>query len=338
MKKFIANTFLFLLFAAGFYLTALMLWGGLVPNSWKKNLNYRRGASGFTYTRLQEVQHAGKVDVLFVGSSHAYRGFDPRIFKKNGYTSFNLGSSSQTPLQTELLLTKYLDRLAPSTLIFEVYPYTFSSDGVESSLDVIANDSIDAASVSMAMTVNNVKTYNTLVYGFIKRLIYKEKPLQENVSLTEKNGSIINYTSYISGGFMERRVEKTEIDTHAGNAAIQEETKKAMQSDVDVVQTKEGKWNPRQYQLLAFERIVKKLKEKNIRVMIVQAPVYKNYYAMLKCNTEIDDYFSSKGEYYNFNKLMDFDPSFDFADYHHLNQTGVEKMNKALIEKAFTKK
>lgn len=34
---------------------------------------------------------------------------------------------------------------------------------------------------------------------------------------------------------------------------------------------------------------------------------------------------------------MSFDSELDFADYDHLNQTGVKKMNEALIEKAFKK-
>ena len=77
------------------------------------------------------------VDVLFLGSSHAYRGFDPRIFRKRGYSSFNLGSSAQTPSQTKVWLKRYLKHLNPKIVIYEVYPGTFSSDGIEASLDLV---------------------------------------------------------------------------------------------------------------------------------------------------------------------------------------------------------
>jgi hypothetical protein len=112
---------------------------------------------------------------------------------------------------------------------------------------------------------------------------------------------------------------------------------KGITTDIQIIQTKEGKWEPRQYQLKAFERILKKLKEKNIRVVLVQAPINRKYYALIKCNKEIDSYFSSKGEYYNFNELMHFDNEREFIDYDHLNYDGVKKMNEALIEKAFKK-
>lgn len=150
-----------------------MVWGSLMPSDLNKNLNYRRGASGYTYTRLHEVEKYKNVDILFLGSSHTYRGFDPRIFQLYGYSSFNIGTSSQTPLQTEVLLKKYIGHLKPSSVVFEVYPYVFSSDGVESSVDLIANDNIDKNTFLMAAKINNIKTYNTLLYAYVKRLFEK---------------------------------------------------------------------------------------------------------------------------------------------------------------------
>ena len=79
------------------------------------------------------------------------------------------------------------------------------------------------------------------------------------------------------------------------------------------------------------------MERQNCGVILVQAPINSEYYAMIKCNKEIDAYFSSKGEYYNFNELIKFDNELDFADYDHLNEDGVKKMNEALIQKAFLK-
>lgn len=310
-----------------------------MPNNWKKNLNYRRGASGFAYTRFAEAKTTGKVDILFAGSSHAYRGFDPRIFKEYGFSSFNLGSSSQTALQTEVLISRYIDQLSPAVVVYEVYPYTFSSDGVESSLDVIANDNIDGSIAKMAFTTNNIKTYNTILYGWAKRRVYKEKPLSEALTSTQKNKDVISNTTYIDGGFMEYRMEHADIKAgKEGFTIVNPAVEKNMQSDASIVQTKDGKWAPRQSQVRAFEKTLDLLQSKNIRVILVQAPVHSRYYHLVKCNDEIDNYFRSKGEYYNFNTLMSFNDSLDFADYHHLNQTGVSKMNNAFVKIAFHKK
>ena len=51
------------------------------------------------YLRKIDADTTINIDVLVLGSSHAYRGFDPRIFKKAGIKLFNFGSSGQTLLQ-----------------------------------------------------------------------------------------------------------------------------------------------------------------------------------------------------------------------------------------------
>lgn len=333
MKKFIAGIYVFLFCAIIIYVGALMLWGSFLPADFNKNLNYRIGAAGYTYTRLHEVEDYSNVNVLFLGSSHAYRGFDPRVFADHGYSSFNLGSSSQTALQTEMLLNQHLLRLDPSIVVYEVYPYSFSSDGVESSVDLIANSGIDENTFSMATNVNSIKTYNTLLYAYIKRMFKKERPIQEKLSIINKEANGTDYTTYIPGGFMEKRKERITKDS-VGNVPLLHSNEKGILTDIAIIQTKEGKWNPQKSQLKAFERILERLKALNKRVILVQAPINSKYYAMIKCNKEIDSYFASKGEYYNFNELMSFDNELEFADYDHLNQTGVRKMNETLIEKA----
>lgn len=61
-------------------------------------LKYPIGGTGNSYTRLSEVEDIKNIDILFLGSSHTYRGFDTRIFSKYGYSTFNLGTTSQTPI------------------------------------------------------------------------------------------------------------------------------------------------------------------------------------------------------------------------------------------------
>lgn len=72
MKQYILHISGFGLFSAVFYVVALFVWGRYAPEPLKPNLNYRLGGYGHTYTRLQEVKSATDVDILFLGSSHAY--------------------------------------------------------------------------------------------------------------------------------------------------------------------------------------------------------------------------------------------------------------------------
>ena len=63
------------------YCFLIWVWGDYIPKKYTKNLNYRLSSS---YIRFQEVKEYKNIDILFAGSSHSFRGFDPRIFKQSG--------------------------------------------------------------------------------------------------------------------------------------------------------------------------------------------------------------------------------------------------------------
>ena len=290
MKKFITNTILFILFTSLFYLTFLFVWGSYAPIMFKPNINYRIGSSGHIYSRLSEIKNHGDVDILFLGSSHAYRGFDTRIFLDNGYKSFNLGSSAQTPAQTKVLLKRYLESLNPELVIYEVYPETLTIDGVESSLDIIANDKNDSHSFNMALKINNIKTYNTLIYGFICDLLGYNNSFSEPI--------IKRDDKYISGGYVEKEIgfyQPTEFE----------------KKEISL----------RDYQLESFSEIVQMVKNKNIELILVYAPIPKVNYESYANNHYFDSTMKRYGEYYNFNEIIDLNDSLHFYDSHHLNQS-----------------
>ena len=139
MKIFLKKALLFLIFAIVFYCGLMIVWGELIRNqAYKKNLRYYIGYFNALKFRIGEIPGHKNTDILFLGSSHAYRSFDPRIFSHYGYSTLNLGSSAQTPVQTNMLLEKYLDVIKPGLIVYEVYPFTFSLDGLESCLDILS--------------------------------------------------------------------------------------------------------------------------------------------------------------------------------------------------------
>jgi hypothetical protein len=257
------------------------------------------------YTRLKEVKHTKDVDLLILGSSHAYRSFDTRIFEKNRFKCFNLGSSTQTPLQSEVLLKRYLKPLNPKIVIYEVFPGIFSSDGVESSLDIIANDKNDEESIKMAFEINHLKVYNTLIYAFYRDFFDKNKDYNENI---RKEDDL-----YIKGGYVEKKVKFFKKMTHP-----------------------QSQWQINPYQLKAFKEVVKILKDRNIKLYLVQAPVTKSLYNSISGNREFDKLMCSYGEYYNFNEHLQLNDSLNFYDAHHLNKYGVDIFNKKILESILT--
>ena len=78
-------------------------------------LIYLIGVGAFSYRRFNEVDSLKGIELLFLSSSHCYLGFDVRKFEKDFLGVFNLGSSSQSHIQTRLL----------SILLFLVFIKTY---------------------------------------------------------------------------------------------------------------------------------------------------------------------------------------------------------------------
>ena len=276
-----------------------------VPSYLKPNLIYKIGANGHMFTRMQEAQRIKKPDVLILGSSHAYRGYDTRIFKEYGYRAFNLGSSAQTPIQTLTLLLQYLDKIRPETIIYDVNPRMFFSDGVESSLDIIANDKVDKHTIEMAFEVNHIKTYNALIYG-IKRDWF-------NLNHSFEESKIKGNDKYVQGGFVETKME------YYRPAGIKKRAIKFQKNQVK-----------------AFEKSIEEIEKRGINLVLVFGPIskelYSSYSNMDDFNSKMKSYAEHyKAKYYNFNKISNLSDSQHFSDEHHLNQKGVKAFNHDLL-------
>jgi hypothetical protein len=301
MRLFLPTLLKFLACCALGYGALLFIWGSLFPDSHAANLSYRPASSGHLYTRIREARATHDVDLLFLGSSHAYRGFDPRIFHEAGIRTFNLGSSSQTPLQTRILLNRYLDQLNPEQVIFEVYPVTFELDGVESGIDLIANDRKDVHLLKMSAEINHPLVWNTLLYGGMRAALGLDENLIEPV--TRKDDT------YIPGGFVEK-------------------TREYYQPVSQPLHT----WNINDDQWQAFQECLEMLRSRDIKYKLVYAPVTDSLYYSYARRAAFDSLMASCGPYVNFNTRIALSDSLHYYDKHHLNQDGVTLFNRALME------
>ena len=303
MKAFIVSLIEFMGFALCFVAVGIFLWAEAVPLHLQQNIVYVIGSGGHLRSKIAEIEAYGPTDVVILGSSHALTGFDPRIFQEAGIRVFNLGSASQTPIQTELMVDRYLDKLNPKTIIYEVYPGIFGADGVESALHFVANDRIGGDTFKMALRVNNLSLYSTLVYGLWRQVLRLDTSYVEEKT---KDG-----TTYVSGGYVERPVHFFEGDSN----------------------DRERTWNLRDSQKRAFERTINKLRAKGMKVILVQAPITRELYESFSNSDEVDAYFAGTTlPYYNLNGLLDLSSYLHFFDSNHLNQDGVTIMNRRIIE------
>lgn len=283
----------------------LIVWAEIIPEKYRMNLIYSAG-QGFMNLRLEEADVTEDVEVLIVGSSHAYRGIDPRQLNNKGIHAFNLGSSLQSPVQTEMLLRKYLPQMKPKLVLFEVGYKTFSSDGVEGAIDLIVNsDDLDWELLKMAVTVNQVSVYNTLAYTVFRKKILGETRQEYLNTHTQDD-------SYVLGGFVERKSLE-----YAGP----DEFRKNVQP-LNSLQRE------------SFEECLAYLREHNVKTILIQTPILYDYYTSIQNIQEFDRYFrqvSKADGYYNFSDSL-YEETKYFYDHHHLNTTGVKRFNEDLIK------
>jgi len=303
MKRFLKNIGVFIIVAIIGYLITVFLVRIVLPNKYAfvTNVPYVPAGAGHLQSRLADVKNFSNVDFLILGSSHAYRGFDPRIFDEYGYSMFNLGSSAQTPMQSNYLLRKYFNQLKPSKVIIEVYPKTFMSDGVESSTDLISNGSPTFKLFETCVSHANIKTVNTFIYSFADRKLLGNKYDQPKR---------IGDEEYISGGYV------------ATDPDFQKEYEIPDSMAIDM----------KPYQLKALNKMLMFLKANETPYILVQAPINKEMYQCFRKTEEFDQKMASFGSYYNYNEIRELqDPSL-YYDRDHLNQKGVEHFNRALLD------
>lgn len=301
MKKFLVILLKFFAIALPIYIVGVFIWSWIMPQFMSKNVRNCVACYGHLYSRVRDAEKVKNPDVLFLGSSHAYRGFDTRVFAKHGIKAFNLGSSSQSPINTQVFLKQYLHKIKPKMVVYEVYAGTLCTDGVESSLDMLSNGKIDKNSVEMAFKINNLMTYNTLIYGYFRQTFNLNKNIQEPI--TQDGNFYVKGGGYVESDFRENKSGPIEI----------------------------SKWEVKPKQIEALKENIDILKQNKIPFLLVQTPISKAYYLSKTNNSEVDLLLQKLGNYKNFNGCLPFNDRTDFYDTDHMNQPAVVKFNEYFI-------
>ena len=124
-----------------------------------------------------------KYDAIVLGSSHAYRGYDPRIFEEAGTTLFNAGTSAQNAKGSFVLYNEYL-RNRTDFFILDVYDPVFELEGTESNMRLIQNVPTNAAAFALVKQEVKMYTLNALAVRLASMNVKDEAPNNDYV----KNG------------------------------------------------------------------------------------------------------------------------------------------------------
>lgn len=259
---------------------------------------------GNTFRKFNEFNINEKHDVIVLGSSHAYRAYDPRIFKKNGISMFNMGTNAQTPINSYWVAKNYITSANCNLLLFEVYDASLASDGFESCADLVPNVSSGKAAFDIATSYKNPQILNMLLL----RLINTNKP------------AMYIDSAYIEKGFSEKK----------------DSIKKSLPT-----QTYLSKLEPQQNQLDYLEKTLIYFKECGIETVVITHPFPKekslaNHLIFHRLVEQICEKY--KIEYLDFSFKHNYNSNNCFYDTHHLNQNGVNLFNNELIKELKIKK
>lgn len=264
----------------------------------KANVKYGKGGYGHFYSRMAELDTTSNVDLLFLGSSHTYRNFDTEYFANQGVSSFNLGSSSQTPDITFALLNEYLEELNPQMIVYEVYPDMIFESRLESRIDLISNLPLPRFKCIWNLPKLGINEFNTAIVSFWDKMITKN--FIEN---TQKGND-----TYIQGGYVK-------------NEGIREQFDKIESINIDL--NHEG--------FDQFKMNIKFLEQKVPNVFLVFAPIPSDTYELYNKQIDtINQMYSELGVYKNYNGIA-LNDTLHFKDDDHLNHSGVQIFNKLLF-------
>lgn len=298
MKKLLLNCVLFISISIGVYLllfSCLFFYEiGGTPLIYKfvDGIHLKGGP---TYKSHKEFDPSGKYDILILGSSHAYRGYDPRRFINEGYKTFNLGSSAQTLMNSYHIAKNLIRADNCKMVILDVFEDSFINDGFESSSDLIENNSSDKAAIGMAISLADIRAINMITLRLLSK--YSEPKKNEN--------------SYVGFGYC----EKLDSVTHEVNYVKKQ-------------------FIPNEKQFVYFEMLLNYLSSENISVVIVNHPQptkineveHNRFIQYLKPYLEKYDF-----HFIDFSYKCNLDRKCHFYDKTHLNKAGVDIFNSELL-------
>jgi hypothetical protein len=304
MAKIVRITLLFLLTMTAFYLC----------NQWVINSFYYAGKRLACSVNPQFAAVGGQdrqvfldwnprvnYDVIVAGSSHAYRGYDPRIFQSRGLTMYNIGTGYQNAMASYFLIKNDFQPAPGSLVILDVYDNTYSSDGMGCFSRIIPNSDHERTPRDLVLSAFDLRLLNA--YG---SFLFID---QNRIEVPLKPG-------YVFNGFS----ECTDSSNVPVDSSLVEEVKHHFQAGyLDYIK-----------ELNAF------LKQRDCKLVLATHPMVVNP-RRVQYHTSFMGYLSGllSSEnliYLDFSEHPDFHPHFDFMDDDHLNQSGVDKYNTLLLD------
>lgn len=299
MKLMIRNSLKVLLAAFAIYAAVIFIFSNVHLIDRRMSLffvpNLQRNGGQELKMLSDLTSNSTKYDAIVLGSSHAYRGYDPRIFEQVGINLFNAGTSSQNAKGSLVLYNEYLKDRA-NIFILDVYDPVFELEGTESNMRLIQNVPTHAAAFALVKQEVKMYTLNALAVRLASLNVKDEAPNND----------------YIKNGFCEKKGILYAIEPL--NDSI---------------------FDANEEMFVAFETMIKQMQSDGKRIVLCSHPLpasagLHNYHD--KFLARFTPLIQRLGvPYFDLTYYTEGFGVYEFADISHLNQQGVVLYNRLLL-------
>ena len=293
-------------------LTAIFYLGGLFVLS-KLNYNgkpavyitndYYIWKGGGTYEKFNAPDSFKNKDVIIVGSSRAYRSYNPESFAKIGLRAWNLGSSAQSIENSYRVIKEVILPAKPKLILLDVARLGFEQESIESSIDLLTNTRNIGLKKEIVKSGRDIRLYNTAITSFY----------------TDNLSSLYKDKEYKNAGFSTKSDSLNAEWLNKLDVLTEESKNKTIINDFNVLVD-----------------ILELCKSRNQKIIMVHSPV-SEFYSMIAQNAFVEKVDSIANEFkiafYDMQYIDGIHTKTHFYDDSHLNAAGVTIFNRYLFKK-----
>lgn len=140
-----------------------------------------KGGQAFQMTKELDQVKTSAGDYMVLGSSHAYRGYDPAYFKTQNIHIFNAGSSSQNLASSFTLLKYYKGKFGH--VLLDIYPGSVCKPSGESQFTLLQSTPNSKLAFQLFKIKLNIFSVNNMAYRVFR---LNEDPLYEEDGYKER--------------------------------------------------------------------------------------------------------------------------------------------------------
>lgn len=319
-----------------FFLQKILLYGMLLLalnfalGLWLKTyetIDLRQSGAFFPADRWDEYYDlTDSIDVLILGSSHAYRSYYPPILESNFYekkTVFNFGSSAQSPVTGYFILQEILQKHKPEMVVIDVYIMALSSD------DQLENgrfnyNEIKKGNAKNDFFKNGFSFAEKIKLSLFPTEVYRKHFKAKMSKLMGRNYLPVGKGNYDKKGFVFNQdtlnFSKLKYDNQFARFDIK----------TDNITAKNEEY---------LQKIVDLCQENRISVVLMSAPMPEESIKNIKNYAEISQWFSDFGKrekvlYFDFSidRILEIKDTEHYYDDDHLNFAGAKIYSKKVGE------